>query len=60
MAITSVALFQLQMDDFVESIKEMDADELSLHLIYAKDMLSELTEQLEEISYQIAEREKHG
>jgi hypothetical protein len=44
---TCEALFQLEMDDFVDSIKEMEADELRLRLIYAHDRLSELLDDIQ-------------
>lgn len=59
-AIASDSLFGLKMDDFSNSIKEMDISEMRLHLIYAKDLLTQLRGQLEEISYEMVEIEKHG
>jgi len=57
---TSEKLFTLDPVDFDNSVMVMDARELKKHIQYAYKILNEFRDQLEKISYENAEREKHG
>lgn len=53
-------LLNLALNDFDHQIEQMDAAKLRHHLKEAYVLLRNFRDQLEELSYQIAEYEKHG
>ncbi len=59
--IESKTLFEIEIiDEFVRTTAAMDASELRQHLFYANTLIKKLGDQLEDLSYEIAEFEKHG
>ncbi len=60
MKISNQTLFKMATADFVKAIEQMDPAEMQHHLKYAFDLLKNLEDQLEELSYELAEYDKHG
>lgn len=56
----SLKLFEIPLQDFADAIVCMGADELQGHMLYARGIIENLQGQLEELSYRLAEYEKHG
>ncbi len=58
--LSNETLLNLALNDFDQSIEQMDAAQLRHHLREAFDSLRSFLDQLEDISYQMAEHDKHG
>lgn len=56
----SIELFEMSPQDFGDAIICMGTDELQTHMLYAREIVEHLRSQLEELSYRVAEYEKHG
>lgn len=56
----SIMLFEMKLEDFGDAIIDMDNNELRRHIHYARGLIEQLREELEELSYRVAEYEKHG
>jgi hypothetical protein len=58
--LTIDALFKMELVDFAYAIIKTDAIELQCHMLGAYLLVGKLSEQLEDLSHQIIENEKHG
>lgn len=56
----SIKLFEIPLQDFDDAIVCMGVDELQGHMLYARGIIEHIQEQLEDLSYRVAEYEKHG
>lgn len=58
--LTIDALFKMNPVDFAYAVIKTNAIELRCHMLGAYLLVGKISEQLEDLSYQIAENEKHG
>jgi hypothetical protein len=56
---SSDALFRME-GDFERTIAEMEAGELRQHMVFAREQIKDLREEIEDLSFQDSERQKHG